>query len=355
MKNFKCNFSYLKKAFSRFFHYLGMFKITALKNRNYIFELVKWLEMSFAILMYSCNAPRNNPIDPNNPDISFSVIEGSVSTSYAPVTGIPGVLIFWEPGNKLVKTDADGNFIIENIRSTDGKLILQKEGFRTDTIIISWNGSSRISKQVHLVSLPKLEYLNINASVEYELSGMSSKLSFTAKIEDKDSQIDSAYIENTLIGLKKKMEFSEEEYSLVINQDDLQSNNLEDLIGEDFDLFISDSALGNAFKVGSGRITRVINSEPQAVSPANSDTISSPPIVQWNQVLLGFYFTYLIQIQTNEAGNNELVYSSNPIESGITSLNTEYSLSPGEYFWVVWVVDQFNNRARSRPAIFVVQ
>jgi hypothetical protein len=241
-----------------------MFKITALKNRNYIFEIVKWLEMSFAILMYSCNAPRNNPLDPNNPDIAFSVIEGSVSTSYAPVTGIPGVLVFWEPGNKLVKTDAGGNFIIENIRSTDGKLILQKEGFRTDTIIISWNGSSRISKQVHLVSLPKMEYLNITTSVEYELSGMSSKLSFTAKIEDKDSQIDSAYIENTLIGLKKKMEFSGDEYSLVLNEDNLQSNNLEDLIGEDFDLFISDSALGNASS-GHGRITRVINAEPQAV------------------------------------------------------------------------------------------
>ncbi len=332
-----------------------MFKITALKNRNYIFEFVKWLVMSFAILMYSCNAPRNNPLDPNNPDISFSVIEGSVSTSYAPVIGIPGVLVFWEPGNKLVKTDADGNFILENIRPTDGKLILQKEGFRTDTIIISWNGSSRISKQVHLVSLPKMEYLNITTSVEYELSGMSSKLSFTAKIEDKDSQIDSAYIENTLIGLKKKMEFSEEEYSLVLNQDDLQSSNLEDLIGEDFDLFISDSALGNAFKVGSGRITRVINEEPQAVSPANSDTVSSPLVVQWNPVALGFSFNYIVEISTNETGNPQMIYSSSLMDPGTTSLNTEYSLSPGEYFWIVWVIDQFNNRAKSRPAIFVIQ
>jgi hypothetical protein len=332
-----------------------MFKITALKNRNYIFEFVIWLEIPFAILMYSCNAPRNNPLDPNNPDISFSVIEGNVSTSFVPITGIPDVLIFWEPGNKLVKTDAEGNFIIENIRSSDGKLIFQKEGFRADTIFINWNGSNRISKMVHLVSLPKLEYLNITTSVEYELSEKSSILSFTAKIEDKDSQIDSAYIENTLISLKKKMDFSEDEYSLVLNQDDLRSNNLEDLIGEDFDLFISDSALGNAFKVGSGRITRVINEEPQAVSPANSDTIGSPPVVQWNQVLLEFYFSYLIEIYTNEAGNNELVYSSNPIESGTTSLNTEYSLAPGEYFWVIWVVDQFNNRARSRPAIFVIQ
>ncbi len=332
-----------------------MFKITALKNRNYIFEFVKWIVIHFTVLMYSCNAPRNNPLDPNNPDISFSVIEGSVSTSYVPITGIPDVLVFWEPGNKLMKTDSQGNFIIENIKPVDGKLILQKEGFRSDTIFINWNGSSRISKQVHLVSLPKLEYLNITTSVEYELSGMSSKLSFTAKIEDKDSQIDSAYIENTLISLKMKMDFSGDEYSLSLNQDDLQSSDLEDLIGEDFDLFISDSALGNAFKVGSGRITRVINEEPQAVSPANSDTISSPPVVQWDQVLLGFYFTYLIEIKTNEAGNNELVYSSNPIESGTTSLNTEYSLSPGEYFWVVWVVDQFNNRAKSKPAIFVVQ
>ncbi|HVO74746.1 MAG TPA: hypothetical protein VMT35_12030 [Ignavibacteriaceae bacterium] len=322
---------------------------------SYILKAGWQLEIFFAILIYSCNAPRTNPLDPNNPDISFSVIQGNVSTSYIPITGIPGVLVFWEPGNKIVKTDADGNFIIESVRSVDGNLIFQKEGFKNDTVYVNWNGGKQVSKLVHLVSLPALYYLNITTSVEFELSGKTSLLGFDAKIENNGNLIDSAYIENQSISLKKKMNFLEGVYSLVLNQDDLGTNDLENLAGEDFNLFISDSALGTAYKIGSGRITRVIDNEPEAVSPANSDTVSSPPVVQWNQVSLGFSFNYLIEIYTNEALNNQLVYSSSPLESGTTSLDTQYPLPPGEYFWVIWISDQFNNRARSKPAIFVVQ
>ncbi len=332
-----------------------MFKITASKNRNYIFEFAKWLEILFAILMFSCNAPRSNPIDPNNPGVSFSVLEGNVSTSYIPLVGIPDVFVYWVPANRLVKTNINGNFIIGNIKSTDGNLIFEKEGFKSDTLLVIWNGAERISKQIHLNSLPEMEYLNIVTSVEFELSGRSAELLFSAKIQDRDSQIDSVYVENTTLGLLKKLELIGEEYSLILNESDLHVNSLEGLIGHDFNLFVSDSAVGNSFKIGSGRINRVIYTEPVTVSPANADTISSPLVLQWNQASLGFSFYYSVEIYTNETGNNELVYTSAPVESGTTLLNTELSLSPGEYFWVIWIVDQFNNRARSRPALFVVQ
>jgi hypothetical protein len=332
-----------------------MFKITAAKKRNYIFKITKWLEILFAILVYSCNAPRSNPIDPNNPGNSFSVIDGNVSTSYIPLVGIPDVLVYWVPENRLVKTDINGYFIIDNIKSTDGNLIFEKEGFKSDTLLVIWNGSDRISKQVHLNSLPQMEYLNISTSVEFELSGRTAEVHFLARVTDKDSQIDSVYVENSTGGLKRKMELAGEEYSLILNETDLQIDNLEVLIGKDFNLYVADSAVGTAYNIGSGKISRIIYNEPITISPVNSDSISSSPVLEWNQPALGFNFNYLVEIYINETGNNELIYSSGPIDSGTTVHNTGLSLLPGEYFWVIWVVDQLNNRARSRPALFVVQ
>jgi hypothetical protein len=61
----------------------------------------------------------------------------------------------------------------------------------------------------------------------------------------------------------------------------------------------------------------------------------------------------MVEISTNETGNPQMVYSSSLLDPGTTSLNTEYSLSPGEYFWIV-VIDHLIT-IKCNTTIFVVQ
>ena len=69
-----------------------------------------------AFAFYSCDAPRLNPLDPNNPDYISPVIDtviieptyslvGNVKTLAAPSSPILGVDVYWPNENKLVKTE----------------------------------------------------------------------------------------------------------------------------------------------------------------------------------------------------------------------------------------------------------
>ena len=91
-------------------------------KKDFILNLLLFL---IALFSFSCNAPRDNPLDPNGPksDLvqikpNLGQITGTVQTISAPLTGIRDVSVFWLPGNIVVNTDASGNFTINNILST---------------------------------------------------------------------------------------------------------------------------------------------------------------------------------------------------------------------------------------------
>ena len=51
----------------------------------------------------------------------------------------------------------------------------------------------------------------------------------------------------------------------------------------------------------------------------------------------------------------EQIYSKSDIPSDSTQWTVEKQLSPGDYHWVIWCIDEFQNRSRSKPASFTVQ
>lgn len=311
-----------------------------------------------AVAFNSCNAPRNNPLDPLNPNYSFASINGTVQTFSLPYTGIAGVSVLWQPGNIIINSDANGNFEINNIQPIDGKLVFQKAGFLSDTINVTWNKARKLNYQINLPSIPMLDSISIYTVVINQFSppGQSYQLIINANISDKDNDIDSVYVQSNDLNFKKALGYdaSSKFFQTTLSTLDMNISDIEQTIGLNFNIIVKD-IFGRQFLVGSEKVTRVIKDGAVIQFPANDTLITSTPMLTWQRYTTGYPFTYMIQIYTNDFANSQLVYEQNSISSDSISCQITTPLPAKNYYWVIWVIDQFQNRSRSLPATFRVQ
>jgi len=90
-----------------------------------------------ALSIISCDAPRLNPLDSQNPNNKLGLIDGYVLSSNR--SGLTGVKVIWKNQNVFVSTNSQGYFRIENIQMKNGMLIFEKEGLSRDSIYVEWN------------------------------------------------------------------------------------------------------------------------------------------------------------------------------------------------------------------------
>ncbi len=310
------------------------------------------------LIIESCNAPRNNPFDPMNPGYSFVELEGSVLTYSLPYTGIAGVSVLWNPSNAIVTTDKNGNFIISNIQPVNGKLIIQKNGYLSDTLNVVWGSSKVLNYQINLNSMPTLDSIQIYTVVINQFSppGQTYQLVVNAKISDRDNDIDSVFIQNAQLNLRYPLNFDvvNKTYTATLTTQDLNITDLDQTIGLSFNIIVKD-VFNREYNTGSSNVTRVIKSAALIQYPSNDTTIGPNPSFIWQRYRAGYPFNYKIEIYTNDIANPQLVYTANGVSSDSVSYNLGTSLQSGNYYWVIWIIDQFKNRSRSLPATFVVQ
>jgi hypothetical protein len=107
--------------------------------------------------------------------------------------------------------------------------------------------------------------------------------------------------------------------------------------------------------VGSERITRVIKEGSATVFP-NADSVSTAsPNFSWTRHRVGYPFNYMIEVYSKDFVNPQLINRIENIPSNLTNFQSNINLPLGEYFWVIWVIDNFHNRYRSTPATIVVE
>ncbi len=321
-------------------------------------SIIFFVLISGILALNSCDAPRENPLDPNSKDNLLGTIDGTVQTFSLPYTPINNVAVLWKPGNILVFTDTSGNFTIPNIKTENGTLIFTKEGYHTDTVQVTWDNARKISKEVNLNKIPLLDSLSIYTVVMNLLNPQSqmSELVFHAKIVDVDNDIDTVSVLNDQIGLMKTMDFNvaSKTYQAVLTTDELNLNSIEETIGLEFDFRVRD-VLGDIYILHGGGVSRIIQDQVVGLQPDNDMTINSLPFnLDWNSTDPGYSFHYKVEVYTNDVANPQLVLS----QDNISSQDTTYlvnTMDAGNYWWVVWIVDDFNNMARSLPATFIVQ
>lgn len=309
----------------------------------------------------SCNAPRNNPLDPANPNYSISSINGTVREDSYPFHAIKGVSVLWRNQNITVETNSEGFYILQNIKRVDGWLIFSSQQYNNDSIFVSWKGKSKITADISLNARPVLDSLQLYSIIinRYQFN-QDSKLFTAVQASDADgaNDIDSVFITNQQIDLKSSLNYnpSSRFYDRTFSLSDLNITSLDVLIGQNFNIIVKDLS-GRLINIGTGTLKRVIKDEIEAIYPINNDTVSQsfqPLILKWKRLTPGFQFNYLAQVYTN-ASPPELVWERDAIPSDSISLSITQYFNPGEYFWVIWSVDKFLDRNRSKPASFIIQ
>ena len=309
-----------------------------------------------AFFSFSCEAPRSNPLDPLNPQNDLGTINGVVKTSSLPFTGIADVSVYMPSADVLVKTDQGGNFTISNVPAVSGVLIFQKAGYRVDTLNVEWNSAREFEPVVNLNSIPVLGSLYVFTSViNQPNSNQSYGLNVQAKVTDKDNNIDSVLVSNSKLGVTRKLTYNsfQNDYEISITPAELNISNLEQTIGLDFNIAAYDK-FKNSYQLGSGKVVRVINSQLNIVSPANSAHVTSTPTLTWQKFTATYPFTYTVEVYSNGVANQNKIISQTGISSDATSYTITNALASQNYYWVVLVVDSFKNNERSEPATFTV-
>lgn len=312
--------------------------------------------MAIGVIINSCNAPHENPVDPENPDNILYYIEGTVSTSTAASNGLKDVTIYWKPENISSKSSQDGYFKINCGAMKNGWLYFECSGFSNDSVYITW-GSKNVSIQKRLNSIPVLDSINTYSSIKNKYSLPEKQLILEVYASDIDNDIDSMIICNTDLLLEKPLQKMTSKYFEGKFYDyDLNLSSIEVLVGKRLELYAS--VAGKRFLIGNSYVRRVISSEIETISPSNSDTLTTKnPLLAWKRFEPGFTFKLMIEIYTDET-EAKLLWKQENISSDEINFQVPYSITPtannNRFFWVIWCIDEYKDRTRSKPAGFII-
>ena len=301
-----------------------------------------------------CNAPRNNPLDPNNPNNPHVILEGRVQTYSVPRIAIDEVNVFWENENIVSKTGVDGSFSIENIMAVNGWLFFERNGFHKDSIYIEWENKKKIFTEKFLNATPTPDSLLVFSLVEnWDAGIIIHSFTLKAKISDPDNDMDSVLWEIPDLGLDGFLKYNTETGFFERSyRTSLFEIDFEEFVGHDF-LFIVKDKFEKYITVGKRQIIRVITEEVVLTSPISGETVSSTPTLDWNQINAGFSYSYMVQV-FKAGGPSELAWEKTGISETTTQYIVDSELENGNYSWVVWAIDKFNNRSRSKYRSFSV-
>ena len=316
------------------------------------FKKLLFIFFSTSCFLFACNAPHKNPFDPNNPDSPYANLTGTIQTLHLPRTGLDKVNVIWENNNETVESDQQGNFHFQNLLREDGWIFFERTGYKRDSLRVNWQTSKEVSVNVILNAFPQLSEFNLYTVILHKFrSNQESQLVINAKITDRDNDIDSVFVVNQEISLRKFLDFdpNKKNYTKILKLFDLQVDNLEKIIGHNFMIHVKDSQ-GDEVVIGQNNVKRIIHDEILFESPANGQLVPEMPVLQWRPFRPGFAFSFAIEVFTIE----ETIFSKENISSDALSYTLEMTLPAGDYFWVIWGIDAFQNRSRSKPASFSV-
>lgn len=291
--------------------------------------------------------------------LSYNIgsITGTIYTVALPRKPISKTKIFWKNNNILTETDANGNFGIYNVPTQNGFIYFDKTGYSSDSVYVNWNGKNSVRAEGFLNANPQLDSLSIYTIVENRYPDIQRyRLQISAKISDAEiNDIALVYVQNNNLKLNNQLTYNNatRNYERLFELTDLNISSMDEAIGENFNIIVRDQS-GKLFNVGSSTIKRIIRQEVTIESPTDRQTTTSKPTLKWKRYLPGFNFKYLIQIYTDEVAPI-LVWQKENVSKDEIEITPNVTLQPGDYFWVIWVIDDFGDRGRTKPATFIVK
>lgn len=283
-------------------------------------------------------------------------IQGYVKTTRVPPQPIVDVKVTWSAAQQFVLTDEQGFFQFSDISEADGQLFFEKEGYRSEIADVDWQQGPLITMDVFLNSNPTLDSLTLYSVVENNYGDrLVEQLNVFAYIDDNEGDINTVFLECSALDITAELSYNvqHKRFERSFSVSDLNVNSVRQLVGYDFHLMVLDD-YDYLFNLGVERVERVIFDEIEIDSPKNSEQVSNFLTLQWLYFNPGFSFTYDIEIYTDDDFTQELVWKKESVPSDSLSTIVDVLLEPKEYVWMIWCVDEFSNRSRSKPGSFIV-
>lgn len=316
----------------------------------------------FQVIISGCvkDAERDNPLDPGagNYDDSGS-INGQVFTYYQPYQPIPDAEIVIKPHHFWTRSDAFGNFAFDRIPPGEYVLYVSRQGYSSDSVIVSLESKGDEYFQFNLNGLPELVSHTIkigHISRWWPIDDLYLLIA-QAEVTDPDGLADITSVQMTV----PDYEFSQSLerttnwsiFTITLHEDQLPVSSVQQFLGYPF-FFQTIDVPGDLCTSAPIYAARIIETTPTPLSPQGLETITQYPTLEWQQTKLSFNFSYRIEIYRIDQGYNTLIYQLPDVDMDSTNLDVEQYLDSGTYFWTVSVVDEFGNWSRSKEASFIV-
>ncbi len=307
------------------------------------------------LMTFGCQAPHSNPLDPDNPNTPLRNIEGYVLTYSLPHQPLNDVEVYFPAQNRVLYTDANGYFEISQLRVHSGWLFFDKSGYHVDSLQINAK-TGREALQVYLNAAPAIDSLIFYSTILNRFPDLQIlRLTVEAAVSDPDNDVDTVFFNNPLTGRFHPLSYNipARLYQQTLSMSELGIDSPEAVIGHTFYLYVWDK-FERMIRLTGASIERIIKEQIVLDSPGSHTIVSSTPTLKWQPLQVGFPFQYVLQIYTDEI-DPQLVWEKRNLAPATFSYKVDEPLPSGDYFWVAWCIDEFQNRSRSKPKSFQVE
>jgi len=305
-------------------------------------------------------ATRDNPLDPLGASYSpQGKIIGYVGAYYQTEIPLPGVLVYLYPSEEYTRSGADGSFEFSRLPAGQYKLRLVQPGYRSDSLEVSVRNDTR-QVQIRLNAVPvfRQTVLQTHHISRWWPSDDLYYLTASTEIEDGDgtNDIDSVWVEISAGAEVFPLDRMDQDgyFSAEITEQDLDVSSLYALQGKVIRMYCLDQ-VGNLSESENLFLPRIIEQIPALLYPTELASVGESPLsFTWEALYPGFPFTQKIEIYQINAGVYNKIYEFTDLPNDAAEFTFEGHFDQGDYFWVLYMIDEFGDSCRSKEGAFRV-
>ncbi len=307
------------------------------------------------------DATRDNPLDPVAGGEGVTVVlSGNVGHYYQPALPVAGAEVLLMPEGRLQLTGSNGSFEFANMAVGEYTVIARHSAYRSDTLTVTIDGAD-VQAGLQLNAIPTISNAKITTHhiSRWWPSQDTYFIEVNAQMQDFDGtgEIKTVYFDVPALAFSDTLTPAafNGQYQRVFLENRLPLNSMYELEGKVCTLSCRDS-VGNDSVVEELFAARIIDTTPIVVSPAALDTVRSfPADFTWKPVQVAYPYHFRIEIYQINFGLYTLIYEADEIAASQTQFTLNQSLSAGDYFWVVYIVDEFGDTSSSKEGAFRVE
>jgi len=320
--------------------------------------------LSLALLLCSCEAPRDNPLDPGatnyiGPEASVGSVKGRVTgLDYTPLMS---ALVLTIPGYRGAQTNSQGDYLIEDIQAGQYQIFCAPPGYAPDTLQVTVLPMMQTIADFRLDALPVFQSFQVTSHYIYQGTEASPPEYYNifarARLTDPDGINDIAQVTlevedwpDTTMSFNSDSTVGAEAFYYV-NLEFTPGASLDSIKWQHFTC-VAEDASNNTASTSPLTVLRFFDDYPVPLSPIDRVQEFTPtPVFEWEPFGEQFYFTYEVRVYREQSGSLSWLESALPPSA--SSIVSD-SLASGFYYWLLEAFDEYGNSARSAPAYFEV-